>query len=414
MKVIVLTIGDEILIGQVTDTNSAWIGKNLAKLGITIQEIRSIQDEENAIKHHLEYAVEQADLVITTGGLGPTKDDITKKAIADFTGAKMVFSNDTFKRIEQLFQKFGRPMSSSHRDQCYMPENAQLLLNRMGTAPGMLFHHNNTQIVSMPGVPYEMKAIMTDHVLPMISSNIDQEDKIYSRTIMTAGIGETTIEDTIRESIRPFEPLISVAYLPSLGSVRVRITTKKANQTNRQLVDDLTQKVSLLLSDAVYGFDGVSLSKSLMDLCVSKHIMVGTAESCTGGYVSHLITQESGSSAYYAGSTITYTNQLKNRILGVKESTLAQFGAVSEQTVIQMAKGLLTVLNVDLAVSISGIAGPSGGTPEKPVGTIWLCVANSEHHHAFKINASKDRSKNIEYAGSMALNALRKFVLKHY
>lgn len=414
MRVIIITIGDEILIGQVVDTNSAWIGQQLANLGVTVQEIKSIKDNEESIKNALNYGINEADLVIMTGGLGPTKDDITKKSIADYMGADLVFHQETYERIVALFAKFGRSLKDSHKHQCNMPTNATLLLNRMGTAPGMLFEFEDTLIISMPGVPYEMKAIMQDHILPMVSAKIDPNLAVYSRTVMTAGEGETTIEDNLASIIDRFDPTISIAYLPSLGSVRVRITGRGDLTQMKPKVDKITSEISTELGDIVYGFDDLSISQALMELCISKGLWLGAAESCTGGYISHRVTSDSGSSAYYKGSLVTYTNELKQQLLGVKGDTLQQFGAVSEQTVIQMAKGALKILDVDLVISVSGIAGPSGGSKDKPVGTIWMCIANECVHHAFKINATKDRSKNIEYAGNVGLNALRKFVLKNY
>ncbi len=414
MKVIVITIGDEILIGQVVDTNSAWIGQQLAYLGVAVSEIKTIKDNNQSIKKALEYGISEADIIIFTGGLGPTKDDITKISLAEYMGVDMVFDQGTYDRIVDIFVKFGRPIKESHKHQCFMPTNATLLENRMGTAPGMLFDFQNTMIVSMPGVPYEMKAIMADHLLPMIAKQIPIDQKIYSRTIMTAGEGETTIEENISPIIDLLPNTISVAYLPSLGSVRVRVTGRGEINTIKSIVDHAINQMSAVLGDIVYALDGISLSQAIMQLCIEKNIWVGTAESCTGGFISHRITSDPGSSSYYVGSLVTYTNELKHQLLGVNNKTIEQFGAVSEQTVIEMANGGLKVLGSDIVISVSGIAGPSGGSEEKPVGTIWMCIANKKEHFAFRINATKDRKKNIEYAGNVALNALRKFILKHY
>lgn len=414
MKVVIVTIGDEILIGQVVDTNSAWIGKELAAIGVTVQEVRSIKDDVSSITDALTFGIAEADLVLLTGGLGPTKDDITKKAIADYMGVGMSFHQETYDRIVALFAKFGRTIQDSHLHQCDMPDNAKILTNRMGTAPGMQFEFKGTTIVSMPGVPYEMKAIMNDYIFPMVKSQLPEDNHVYSRTIMTAGEGESRIETAIGDILDLFPDGVSIAYLPSLSTVRIRITGHGERAAIQPIVDQFTKQISERINHLVYGYDGITISQALQNLFKAKGLMVGTIESCTGGYLSHRITTDSGSSAYYAGSAITYTNALKQKLLGVGPDTLKNHGAVSEETVIEMAKGGLSLLGSDITISISGIAGPTGGTEHKPVGTIWMCIADQYRHHSFKINASKDRAKNIEYAGNVALNALRKFVLKWY
>ena len=409
MQATIITIGDEILIGQVIDTNSAWMGRKLNELGVNIKEILSIKDEYHSIVSALRRVVESSDLVLITGGLGPTKDDITKKCIADYLGVEMEFSQSTYDRIIELFKNFGREVSDSHKQQSFLPAGAELLHNAMGTAPGMLFRKNNTKIVSMPGVPYEMKYIIEKGVLPMVESEILEEDKVYNRTIMTAGLGETQVEDALIPIIDTFPNSMSVAYLPSLGSVRIRVTGKRADSN---IIDNKVELFAERLGDNVFGFDDQSLAESLKILCIHKGIKVGLAESCTGGILSHKITEVSGCSGYYIGTIVSYTNELKQKLLGVKAKTLSEHGAVSEATVIEMANGALQVLNTDVAVSVSGIAGPTGGSELKPVGTIWICIANRSEHFAFRIKSSKNRKKNIEYAATVALNNLRMFVVK--
>ncbi len=414
MRIAIVTIGDEILIGQVVDTNSAWMGKKLSDMGVSVVETRSIQDERNSILQTLEAFSGKVDYILMTGGLGPTKDDITKSCLAEFMNVTMEFSESTYEHIISIYTKYNIAIKPAHKEQCYMPSNAVLLSNSMGTAPGMLFEFNGTKIVSMPGVPYEMKYIMEEHVLPEIEKRVPSNNKLVSRTILTAGVGETIVEEETRKILGDHLDRIQIAYLPSLGRVRIRLSTHGNSDNSISFINRLTEELVSGLGKVVYGVDETSLSQALMALCNEKKLTISTAESCSGGYIAYSITSDSGSSSYYLGSVVSYTNELKNKILGVSHKTLERYGAVSEQTVIEMATGALKVLNSDITISVSGIAGPTGGTPEKPVGTIWMCVANKEHHYAFKINASKDRLKNIEYTGIKALNALRLFILEHY
>jgi nicotinamide-nucleotide amidase len=411
MKATIITIGDEILIGQVIDTNSAWIGKHLAELGHTIQEIVSIKDERDSIIETLDRAVQKSDWIFLTGGLGPTKDDITKKCIAEYLNVDLEFNEEVYQRIVSMFNRFNRKVSESHRIQSYMPSGGKILFNRMGTAPGLLMSKGQTKILSMPGVPYEMKAIMEDHIFPVLKNGYSQDLKVYKRTIMTAGAGETSIEDRLHTILERFPEYIKVAYLPSLGSVRIRLTSFGGSQSE---LDGYVSVITNILGDIVYGYDDISLSESLLNLCTSKELKVGLAESCTGGILAHKITSIAGASKYFEGGLVSYTNSLKHKLLHVQLDTLHQYGAVSEQTVIEMAKGALALLNVDVAVSISGIAGPGGGTETKPVGTTWICIANKQHHDAFKILGMKDRINNIEYSANIALNNLRKFIMRYY
>jgi nicotinamide-nucleotide amidase len=411
MKATIITIGDEILIGQVIDTNSAWIGKHLAELGHTIQEIVSIKDERDSIIETLDRAVQKSDWIFLTGGLGPTKDDITKKCIAEYLNVDLEFNEEVYQRIVSMFNRFNRKVSESHRIQSYMPSGGKILYNRMGTAPGLLMSKGQTKILSMPGVPYEMKAIMEDHIFPVLKNGYSQDLKVYKRTIMTAGAGETSIEDRLHTILERFPEYIKVAYLPSLGSVRIRLTSFGGSQSE---LDGYVSVITNILGDIVYGYDDISLSESLLNLCTSKELKIGLAESCTGGILAHKITSIAGASKYFEGGLVSYTNSLKHKLLHVQLDTLHQYGAVSEQTVIEMAKGALALLNVDVAVSISGIAGPGGGTETKPVGTTWICIANKQHHDAFKILGMKDRINNIEYSANIALNNLRKFIMRYY
>lgn len=414
MKCSIITIGDEILIGQIVDTNSSWLAAQLNQLGIDVIEMRSVGDDLEVMISTLKAALDQSDLVLVTGGLGPTKDDITKAAICKLYDVGLTFSETTRDHITAIYAKFGRTFTAAHEAQCYMPSNAQLLHNSMGTAPGMLISDERGMLVSMPGVPYEMKAIFSEELLPVLNQ---QKSEIYIQhsTLMTVGEGETVIADKIEPLLSDMPEFIKLAYLPSLGSVRLRLTGKHTDR--QQLEEALTHYTSLMareLGELLYGYNDLSLEAHLMELLGSKGLWLGTAESCTGGYLAHRITSVPGSSSYFKAGYIPYSNECKTKWLGVPESLFISHGAVSQEVVEAMVTGLLKNMGCDVGVAISGIAGPSGGTLEKPVGTIWIAVGNSEQKVSRLIKASKDRNKNIEYAAVVAMNMIRRFVLKHY
>jgi|JI7StandDraft_1071085.scaffolds.fasta_scaffold00113_20 nicotinamide-nucleotide amidase len=410
MLAAILTIGDEILIGQVVDTNSAWLGQHLSEIGVTVKKSWSVADTHEDITLGLKQALAEADIVFMTGGLGPTKDDMTKKAIADFLGVEMFFHQDTYDRIKRIFDRMGRAMSAAHDDQCLMPVGTQILPNSMGTAPGMLFRHEGKMIISMPGVPYEMKAIMTEEVLPMLVAQVDTT--IVHKTILTTGVGETTIENELSDIISTFPSFLKIAYLPSLAQVRLRLS---ATGTDKLLLNNTVEafanQIIEKLGDIIYGYGDSSLEKEIALLCHEKKINLGMAESCTGGHIASKIVSIPGSSAFFSGGFVSYSYESKVNLLHVNPATLTTYGAVSEETVKEMVNGTIDALKVDVALSVSGIAGPDGGTPDKPVGTIWICVGNKENKVTYLLKAGKDRSKNIEIASIYALNLLRKFIL---
>ena len=413
MRASIITVGDEILIGQVIDSNSAWLGQKLSEIGISVRKIWSVADESGQIILGMKQALEETDILFMTGGLGPTKDDITKKAIADFLGRDMYFDEPTFERIKSIFEKLGRSMSPSHHDQCMMPNGVEILYNSMGTAPGMLFRHDGKIIISMPGVPYEMKAIMSEIVLPMIKST--SSIKISHKTILTACTGETTIENMIKDIVTSMPPYIKVAYLPAIASVRLRLSGTGSNET--ELNDEIqhyTQLISQKLGNIVYGYDDSSLEQEILKLAIQKNIKISTAESCTGGAIASRLVTVPGSSAYFMGSIVAYDNTVKHNLLQVPEDTLFRFGAVSEETAKAMVIGANHALQSDVSIGVTGIAGPDGGSPEKPVGHIWICVGNKDIQESFLLKAGKNRLKNIETATFYALDMLRKFILKEY
>lgn len=410
LKIHILTVGDEILIGQTIDTNSAWMGRRLNLIGASIIEITSVGDDHGAITEGIRHALGNADVVLMTGGLGPTKDDITKKAIADFFGVDMVFDQPTFEHIVKMFERFGRPLSDTHRHQCFMPANALLLQNKMGTAPGIWFERGEQVIVSMPGVPFEMQWIMEKEVLPRLISRFPPSP-VAHRTLLTAGTGETQLASMIEDFENSLPANVHLAYLPSLGQVKLRLTAHGTDQAEiESLLEQKKEELLDLVREHVYGFEEDTLEAAVGRMLKSENMTLSTAESCTGGYIAHLITSVPGSSAYYMGSIISYDNALKINQLKVSVETLQHFGAVSEQTVKEMVTGALRTLKTDVAIATSGIAGPDGGTPEKPVGTIWIAVGNKDRVITHKLTLGKDRLKNIEYTGNFALDMLRRFL----
>lgn len=411
IKATIVTIGDELLIGQVVDTNSAWIAQQIIALGIEIKEILSISDNAVAIVEGLDRATQSSDLVLITGGLGPTEDDITKKTLAQYFDSELYFDEAVFNRIQRLFTKLGREPLAAHHQQAYMPRKADILENKMGTAPGMWFEKNDKVVISMPGVPYEMKSIMTHAVMPRLE-NLDNQNHILSRTLCTSGQGESQIAEQIADIISNFPAEMSIAFLPSKASVRLRLTAKgKDADSLKQMLDQVVEDISSVLKDLIYAQSDEKMESSLGKLLLEKKLTLAFAESCTGGFLAHKITSVSGSSRYFLGSIVSYSNALKTDLLGVSPQTLIQHGAVSEETVVEMARGCLAKTSADLAVSVSGIAGPSGGSPEKPVGTIWIAIAYKEQILSKKLTLSKDRQANIEYTAAIAMNLLRKFVL---
>ena len=414
MKVQIITIGDEILIGQIIDTNSAWMAQQLNANGAQVVRIDSIGDEYDEIQQTLDQAITNADVVLITGGLGPTKDDITKKALADYFGAEMEFHQPSFDRIVKIFERWGRATTEAHRLQCYMPNNAELLFNKMGSAPGMWFEHKNTVIVSMPGVPYEMKYIMEHGVIPKLKERFPMQP-ILHKTIRTVGEGESRIAARIEDIESSLPKHIKLAFLPSLGTVRLRLTAK--GKTEEELATEIqhySQQIEERIPELIFGYGTQKLEEVVGHLLKERGLNLATAESCTGGHIGHKITSIPGSSAYYLGGFVAYSNAMKMQQLDVQESTLEQFGAVSEQTVIEMVKGTNEVLGSDIAVAISGIAGPGGGTEEKPVGTVWIAVGNPEKTVTRKLSIGKDRIKNIEYSTVQALNMIRQFTIEQY
>jgi nicotinamide-nucleotide amidase len=411
MTAYILTIGDEILIGQITDTNSAWMAQQLNLQGIRIVGKTSVGDIHAEIVNAIDTALHQADLVLVTGGLGATKDDITKKSIAEYFGVPMVFHDETFKRLEYFFTKINRPVDEMNKNGCFMPQNALILNNDKGLAPAMWFEEGKKILVSMPGVPYEMQHLMSDRVLPKLKASFPMSPIVH-RTILTAGEGETMLAAKLGGFEDRLPDHVKLAYLPSLGTVRLRLTARgdDENALNAE-VDKWKKELENIIKPAVAGYDTDTMPQIIGEMLKKRGLRIGSAESCTGGYLAHLLTSVAGSSEYFEGSVIAYSYPMKERLLGVSSETLAKHGAVSEECVKEMVTGAVKRMKVDLAVAVSGVAGPGGGTPEKPVGTVWLAVGNKKHTITTKLGIDRGRSKNIEYAANVGLNLIRKFLL---
>lgn len=411
-KITILTIGDELLIGQVIDTNSAFMAQALNRYGMEVFRKVAIADTLPEIIDNLEQALSYSDVVLMTGGLGPTKDDVTKKALAKYFGVDMAFSEVTWERIEYFFQRLGRSTTPAHREQCYMPENALLLTNKMGTAPGMWMEQEDKIVVSMPGVPYEMEYLLTHEVIPRLRKRFKLRP-IAHRTLLTIGEGESRLAEQIEDLEEQLPPHLSLAYLPNLGQVRLRLTGRADDkETLKHDLKVYGDAIRERIKDFVYAEGATTIEAEVGRLLLEKGLTMATAESCTGGYVAHRVTAISGASAYFQGSIVAYDNKVKESLLGVSPTTLHNHGAVSEQTVREMVAGVLKALKVDVALAVSGIAGPSGGTPEKPVGTIWLAVGNHEKTATFLLHGTKDREKNIQYASTRVLGMLWHFLQK--
>ncbi|MFQ5446214.1 MAG: CinA family nicotinamide mononucleotide deamidase-related protein [Saprospiraceae bacterium] len=415
MTVHILTIGDELLLGQVVDTNSARMAQMLLEIGAKVVGKSAVADSREDILAALDQASQKAGVVLITGGLGPTKDDRTKKVLAEYFGVGFVFHQPTLEWLNKLYERFDRVMTDSVRDQCFMPQNATVLPNKMGSAPGMWFEEKGKVFVSMPGVPYEMTYLMEYEVLPRLSRHFATTPTVY-RTLLTAGEAESYIAEKLADFENSLPPAVKLAYLPRIGQVRLRLTVSGTNEEQMQnLLDEkFAEMEGLLPPELVAGYDDDVLEIAIGKLLKSKNLTLSTAESCTGGYLAHLITSVPGSSAYFMGSVISYSNEVKMNQLHVSEKTLREHGAVSEQTVKEMVKGALSLLKTNLAIAVSGIAGPDGGTPEKPVGTVWIAVGDRNTTETHQLKLGKDRLRNIQYSAIHALNMLRLFVGARY
>jgi nicotinamide-nucleotide amidase len=402
----IITIGDEILIGQIVDTNSAWMAQELNSIGIRVKQISSVSDDRKHILTALAEASQRADVILITGGLGPTKDDITKKTIAEYFDVRLVENKDALDNVFRIFSRYNRPMLDVNRLQAQVPENCEVILNKNGTAPGMWFNVDGKIYVSMPGVPHEMMYMMEDDVLPKLKSSLKLPFIIH-KTILTVGEGESYLAERIADIEDALPSYIKLAYLPKLGQVRLRLSGYGEDEAFlKEKVNEFAAKIVERVGNIVAAEEDIPIEKAILNFMAAKGLTLSLAESCTGGYISHLFTQHAGSSKVFFGGAVTYSYELKESILGVKPETLNRYGAVSQETVTEMAEGALLNFKSDYAIAVTGIAGPDGGTPEKPVGTVWVAVANINKKVVKKLTFGNKRRQNIERSAVSALNML--------
>ena len=409
MQAEIITIGDEILIGQIVDTNSAWMAQKLNAIGIRVKQITSISDDKQHILTALKEAHERVNIILITGGLGPTKDDITKKTLAEYFGVRLVENAAALANVETIFRRLRGTLTELldvNKKQALVPENCEVILNRNGTAPGMWFNYDDTIYMSMPGVPHEMMYMMEEAVIPKLKATFKLPHIIH-HTILTVGEGESYLAEKIADIEDSLPPYIKLAYLPKLGQVRLRLSAYGENETFlKEKVEEFAARITERVGKSVVAQADIPLEKAILNFMTERGLTLSAAESCTGGYISHLITQHPGSSQVFFGGAVSYSYELKESILGVKNETLWQHGAVSEETVTEMVEGALLNFKSDYAIAVTGIAGPDGGTPEKPVGTVLIGVANTEITVTRKFLLGNKRQQNIERTAIAALNML--------
>jgi len=410
MKATVITIGDEILIGQIVDTNSAWIGQKFSELGVKLHEIISVGDDAVQIVEALNRVKASSQIVLLTGGLGPTKDDITKKTLVDYFHTELVLNEQVWERMKQIFEKRGLQVLEMNRSQAMIPKNCTMLPNSRGTAQGMWFDVDDTVFVSMPGVPHEMKHLMETQVIPKLKERFSFPQIIHT-TIMTAGAGESVIANLLNDFEEQLPANMKLAYLPNLGTVKLRLTTRGDSDELKNEVVVQQQKMKAALGDLVYTDGEEKLESVIGKMLLAKNETVSCAESCTGGNIAHLFTSVPGSSKYFEGGVVSYSYDVKEKTLGVKHETLNSVGAVSAECVTEMLEGLLKLTGTTYGIAVSGIAGPDGGTADKPVGTVWIAVGSKEKTIAKKLQFFPSRMENIQVFSNAALNMLRLFML---
>ena len=407
MKAEIITIGDEILIGQIVDTNSAWMGQQLNLLGIEVYQVTSVHDDRKHILKALAEAEQNSDLVLITGGLGPTKDDITKKTLCEYFNTKLVFHPEVLEHVRSLLSSRNVVINKLNQDQALLPENCTVLHNSAGTASGMWFERNNTIFVSMPGVPFEMEAIMTEEVFPRLKK-LGITQSIVHKTVLTIGIPESMLAERLERWEDSLPEFIKLAYLPSPMMVKLRLSGYGTDDAAiKAEIDKQVKELLTIIPEAVYGFDNDNMGIALGRMLMAEGKTMATAESCTGGSIAQFITSNPGSSAYFKGGVVAYSNEIKSNLLGVPSELIKTVGAVSQEVAEAMALGAQKVLGVHYTVATTGIAGPDGGTDEKPVGTVWIAVAGPSGVSSKKYIFKHNRERNIIRTTHTALNMLR-------
>ncbi|MCC7302944.1 MAG: competence/damage-inducible protein A [Bacteroidia bacterium] len=414
MRAEIITIGDEILIGQVVDTNSAWLGERLSLAGIQVTRITSIPDEREQIVSALHDAERRSDIVLITGGLGPTRDDITKTTFCEYFEDHLVLNPSVLNQVEEMFRSRGLPMLEVNRQQAMVPSRCKVLNNTMGTAPGMWMEKNGKIFISMPGVPYEMKGIMSGQVIPEFRQHFSLP-QIFHATVLTQGIGESFLAAKISEWEDALaSEKIKLAYLPRPGQVRLRLTaTSQDGKEPKIRVEKKIEELERIIPDYIFGREvfgegEFTLGQAVGERLRERSATMSVAESCTGGFLAHLITEIAGSSDYFMGSVTAYANKAKEQLLDVKSESLIRFGAVSEEVAMEMAEGAARRFGTDYALSTTGVAGPSGGSETKPVGFVWIGIHTPQGVRAEPMRFGKDRIRNIERMSRAALECLRR------
>ena len=415
MTATILTVGDEILIGQIVDSNAAWLGEQLGLVGVDVARMETVGDDVRAIREAIERGFETCDLVVATGGLGPTHDDVTREAVAESFEAPLVFQPDVMAEVERLFIERQRALPEANRKLAEVPEGFEAMLNPKGTAPGLWGERElagrTQRLIVLPGVPYEMKAIMREHVLPRLAEM--SERVVLHKTLLTVGQGESSLAERLGDLSDVLANGVSLAYLPGAGIVRLRLSAKGDDREAAEA--GLGRAVERLRNDLggrIFGEDDATLEGVLGEMLVERGLNIAVAESCTGGSVASRITRVPGSSRYFLGGVVAYDNSIKVQQLGISEADLEEHGAVSEAVVRQMAEGVRDALGADIGVATTGIAGPDGGTPEKPVGTVWLGYADAQSTYAVRLQLSQDRAINIRLSTTAALNLVRRQLLR--
>lgn len=399
------------LIGQVIDTNSSWIASKLNEEGIWVKQRLAVGDNREDIIQALDQVKRGAQIILMTGGLGPTADDITKVVLCDYFDGKLVVNNDALANVKYIFETvLKRPLIDRNLKQAEVPDVCTVINNKRGTAPGMWFEKNGKIFVSMPGVPYEMKGMMIDDVLPGLKKHFTTPF-ILHRTLLTAGIGESFLANTCENFESSLQDNIKLAYLPNYGMVRLRLTGIGDNlEILQKTLDEKFSILKNLVREWMVTDEDISIQQHVARLLKQRKKTLGTAESCTGGYIAHLLTKDAGASSFFKGTVVSYSNDVKEDVLHVKKETLVNAGAVSEEAVQQMVKGALDILKSDYALATSGIMGPDGGTSMKPVGTVWIAVGNTEKTETKKFSFRFDRQRNIELTANSALHMITKFI----
>ena len=401
-----ITIGDELLIGQVVDTNSAWMGRELNNIGIEVLRIVSVRDREEEILEAIDNAMKRVNIVLVTGGLGPTKDDITKQTLCKYFNTELIFSEEVFENVKRVLA--GKiPMNKLNKGQAMVPKNCTVINNPVGSASVSWFERDGKVLVSMPGVPQEMTTVMAESVLPKLHERF-QTDVIMHQTFLVQHYPESVLAEKLEAWEVALPDCIKLAYLPKLGIIRMRLTGRGHDRKEVEtLLNREKAKLETILGEDIFSEEDIPLEVIIGELLKKRKLTVSTAESCTGGSIAERLTSIAGSSEYFKGSIVAYSNEVKKDLLYVSSETLEKYGAVSEETVIEMVKGAMKALKTDCAVATSGIAGPGGGTPEKPVGTVWIAAGYKNEIRTYKQETNRGRAMNIERAGNNALLMLR-------